>query len=57
MHKTFTCLECEAEFSIRHSMDDRQYVVEYCPFCGVELDHEEEFDSDEEEEIDDEHEE
>lgn len=57
MHKTCTCLECEAEFSIRHSMDDRHYVVEYCPFCGVELDHEEEFDSDEEEEIDDEHEE
>lgn len=56
MHKTCTCLECEGEFSIRHSMDDHHYVVKYCPFCGVELDHEEEFYSDEEE-IDDEHEE
>lgn len=51
MHKIFTCLSCEAEFSIRHDMDDYHYKVEFCPFCGETLDEEEtfEFDDDEEE--------
>lgn len=50
MHKIFTCLECEAEFTIRHDMDDDHYMVEYCPFCGVELDDEEMFEIDDEDE-------
>lgn len=51
MHKILVCLECEAEFTLRHDMDDDHYKVEFCPFCGVELDNEEEYDfTDEEEE-------
>jgi hypothetical protein len=50
MHKIFTCLECEAEFTLRYDMDDHHYMVEYCPFCGVELDDEEMFEIDDEDE-------
>jgi predicted RNA-binding Zn-ribbon protein involved in translation (DUF1610 family) len=49
MHKIFTCLSCEAEFSIRHDMDDYHYKVEFCPFCGETLDEEETFEFDDEE--------
>jgi len=35
--KLVVCESCEAEFSIKHSMDDDYYRVAYCTFCGVEL--------------------
>jgi hypothetical protein len=50
MHKVCVCLDCEAEFTIRHDMGDDHYQVTYCPFCGEELDVEEEYDFDDEEE-------
>ena len=28
---------CEAEFSIKHSMDDYYYRITHCTFCGAEL--------------------
>ena len=31
------CEKCEAEFSIRHSMNDRYYIISHCPFCASEL--------------------
>jgi hypothetical protein len=34
--KLVVCESCEAEFSIKHSMDD-YYRITYCTFCGVEL--------------------
>ena len=34
------CGSCEAEFRIKHSMDEGYYVVSFCPFCGEELDNE-----------------
>ena len=35
--KLVVCELCEAEFSIKHSMDDYYYRVTYCIFCGTEL--------------------
>jgi len=35
--KLIVCESCEAEFRIKHSLDDRYYKETYCPFCGEEL--------------------
>ena len=35
--KLFVCELCEAEFSIKHSMDEYYYRIVYCAFCGTEL--------------------
>ena len=35
--KLIVCESCEAEFRIKHSLDDRYYKEMYCPFCGEEL--------------------
>ena len=35
--KLFVCELCEAEFSIKHSMDEYYYRVAYGIFCGTEL--------------------
>jgi len=35
--KLVVCESCEAEFSIKHSMDEYYYRVVYCAFCGAEL--------------------
>ena len=35
--KLVVCESCEAEFRIKHSMDERLYNIVYCPFCGEEL--------------------
>ena len=35
--KLVVCESCEAEFSIKHSMDDYYYRTSYCTFCGTEL--------------------
>ena len=32
----------EAEFKIRHTMDDRLYNIKYCPFCGDDFEEENE---------------
>ena len=39
--KLIVCESCEAEFSIKHNMENRLYKIEYCPFCGEELNNEE----------------
>lgn len=41
MQKHITCENCDAEFKIKHSMDDTYYEVNFCPFCGAEIDEEE----------------
>ena len=38
--KLVVCESCEAEFHIRHSMDDYYYRISYCTFCGTELSNE-----------------
>jgi len=35
--KLFVCEYCEAEFSVKHHMDDIYYRVTYCLFCGTDL--------------------
>tara|TARA_Y100000593_G_C4250636_1_gene306984 strand:- start:829 stop:981 length:153 start_codon:yes stop_codon:yes gene_type:complete len=34
------CESCEAEFKIKHTMDDRLYSLKYCPFCGDDIEEE-----------------
>ena len=34
--KLLVCESCEAEFQIKHSMDENYYRVIHCPFCGEE---------------------
>ena len=35
--KLIVCESCEAEFQIKHSMDENYYRVILCPFCGADL--------------------
>ena len=44
--KRFVCESCEAEFTIKHSMDEAYYFIKYCPFCNEELTDDEEFEDD-----------
>ena len=46
MQKQYQCENCEAEFKIKHSLDEKYYEVNYCPFCGGEITDESEDDSD-----------
>lgn len=49
-----TCVDCNADFSIQHSMDDDYYVPRFCVFCGTEIfNDEDDLSIDEEEEYDD----
>jgi uncharacterized CHY-type Zn-finger protein len=34
------CGSCEAEFRIKHGMDEGYYIISFCPFCGEDLDNE-----------------
>lgn len=40
MIQSFECTECEAEFAIKHKLDSSYYEVNYCPFCGAQIDEE-----------------
>ena len=42
--KLIVCESCEAEFRIKHSLDDNYYKEKLCPFCGEELTEEMEHD-------------
>jgi hydrogenase maturation factor HypF (carbamoyltransferase family) len=35
--KLIVCDSCEAEYQIKHNMNDRYYIIEYCTFCGADL--------------------
>ena len=51
---TLICKDCDAEYTISHSMDEEYYKALFCPFCGYEIkdeeDRYEEDDIDEQEE-------
>lgn len=32
--KIVVCELCEAEVVMKHNMDEDYYEIEYCPFCG-----------------------
>ena len=36
--KLIVCESCEAEFSIRHNLNERYYSLQYCPFCASTID-------------------
>ena len=46
MHKIIVCVSCEAEFTIRHDMDDDHYRIGYCPFCGEAMEEDEDYEYD-----------
>lgn len=46
MQKTFQCDNCDAEFKIKHNLDEHYYEVNFCPFCGGEIAAEEEDETD-----------
>lgn len=48
MKLTYTCTDCDADFRVNHRMDEDYYEVNFCPFCGAEVECEEE-DEDEDE--------
>ena len=35
--KIIYCNKCEAEFTIKHNMDEEYYEILYCPFCNNEI--------------------
>jgi DNA-directed RNA polymerase subunit RPC12/RpoP len=36
--KHYECFECDAVFKINHDLDENYYKVIHCPFCGTEMD-------------------
>lgn len=42
MQNKYNCGNCEAEFKVKHNLDDSYYEVVFCPFCGAEIDEEQE---------------
>lgn len=50
MNSLHFCEDCEVEFKIKHDASSEIFKVKHCPFCGTELNVEEQYDLDEEEE-------
>ncbi len=46
MQRQYQCDHCDAEFKLKHSLDERYYEVNFCPFCGGDIAEEEEDDPD-----------
>lgn len=46
MQKQYQCGNCDAEFKIKHTLDDNYYEVNFCPFCGAEIEEEEDDETD-----------
>jgi len=42
------CQACDAVFRIKYDMDEQYYAVGNCPFCGAELEQEQDYGVDEE---------
>ena len=40
MIKIIKCEECEAVFTVSHSLSTRHYKIEFCTFCGARLEEE-----------------
>lgn len=45
--KHYSCYHCDATFKIKHSLDEKYYEVNFCPFCGSDIEEQED------EEVDD----
>ena len=35
--KLIVCESCEAEYQIKHNLNESYYTAMYCTFCGAEL--------------------
>ncbi len=35
--KIIVCDSCEAEYKVKHDMNEQYYIIEYCTFCGEPL--------------------
>jgi hypothetical protein len=44
--EAFICSHCDAGFKIKHAQNLDYYVVTFCPFCGGDIEEEEEEDQD-----------
>ena len=47
MRKHINCNQCDAEFKISYDLDENYYDVYFCPFCGAEINDEDENDDEE----------
>jgi len=34
MQKSYQCDNCDADFKVKHNLDEKYYEVNFCPFCG-----------------------
>lgn len=48
MRRSYTCDHCDAEFKISHKLDEEYYEVNFCPFCGAQVDDEDNDDEEDE---------
>lgn len=48
MNKNLFCESCDLEYRVRHDADDEIYLPIFCPFCGVSIDVEEQYDVEDE---------
>ena len=37
------CQDCEIEYKVHHEADHAYFQIQFCPFCGEELDIEEQY--------------
>lgn len=42
MQNKYNCSNCEALFTVKHNLDEAYYEVIFCPFCGAEIEEEQE---------------
>lgn len=42
MQFQYNCEHCDAEFKLKHTLDEHFYEVSFCPFCGGDITKEEE---------------
>ena len=42
--KEILCESCDGVFKIQHDQEEHYYKVKYCPFCGDELNSDNEYD-------------
>jgi len=47
MNTHYECSNCDAVFRLRHDLDGNYYTVQWCPFCGSQLDSDDNYDIDE----------
>jgi len=40
--KHIECFGCDAVFKIKYDLDENYYKIKHCPFCGSEMDLDEE---------------